>query len=277
MRAFLKIIFRRRDTDFGGHRLKALLAAVLFSLFALSGNSVAQPTNEVRASVQDEPVQAEVRAVLSQYGRFVQHARYGEVWVPSITPQGWHPYPPCHWVKTRQYGWYYDDKTPWGQIVHHYGRWFFDQQIGWAWDPGSEFSPGWVMWRTSPQWVGWAPMSPEQSLQNASSDQFNNSEQWTFVETAKFNNGCEPTQVAPVERVPVLLRQTIWVTTVQYVDGIVVIVLPPYVIGPIVIVNIGFNPWAPWYLVQVMSDFNFAWQKTLNLNVAHVCTPSKPN
>ena len=53
--------------------------------------------------------------------------------------------------------------------------------------------------------------------------------------------------------------------------------LPPYVIGPLVIINIGFNPWASWYLVQVMIDFNFAWQKALNFNVAHVCTPSNPN
>ena len=277
MRTFIEIAFGRRRANPGGGRLKAMLAAVLFGLFALSGSAVAQPTSEVRASVPDEPVQAEVRAVLAQYGRFVQHAHYGEVWVPSVTPQGWHPYPPCHWVKTKQYGWYYDDKTPWGQIVHHYGRWFFDQQIGWAWDPGFEFSPGWVVWRTSPEWVGWAPMPPDQSFQNAPSDQFNNSDQWIFVETAKFNNGCEPTRMAPVERVPVLLRQTKWVTAVEYVDGIIVIVLPPYVIGPIVIVNIGFDPWPAWYMVQMMIDFNFAWQKTLDFNVAHVCTPSKPN
>ena len=146
---------------------------------------------------------------------------------PDRDAANWHPYPPCNWVKTQQYGWYYDDKTPWGQIVHHYGRWFCDQQLGWAWDPGSEFSPGWVVWRTSPEWVGWAPMPPDQSFQNVSSDAFNNSDQWIFVETAKFNNGCELSQVAPVERVPVLLRQTKWVTAVEYVDGIVVIVLPP--------------------------------------------------
>jgi hypothetical protein len=30
-------------------------------------------------------------------------------------------------------------------------------------------------------------------------------------------------------------------------------------------------------MVQMMIDFNFAWQKTLDFNVAHVCTPSKPN
>ena len=78
----------------------------------------------------NEQVSPEFRSVLTQYGKLVQHDRYGEVWVPTVTPEGWHPYAPCHWVKTKKFGWYYDDKTPWGQIVHHYGRWFYDQQIG---------------------------------------------------------------------------------------------------------------------------------------------------
>ncbi len=120
-------------------------------------------------------------------------------------------------------------------------------------------------------------MPPDQAFQNMSSDQFNNSDQWIFVETAKFNVGCEPTRMAPLERVPVLLRQTKWVTAVEFVDGIAVIVLPGYVIGPIVIVNIGFDPWPAWYFVQIMFNFNFAWQNTLIFNVADVCTPSKPN
>src|SRR5450631_716751 len=56
-----------------------------------------------------EQVAAEVRAVLSQYGSFVNHEKYGEVWVPTVTPQDWHPYPPCQWVNSRRYGWYFDD------------------------------------------------------------------------------------------------------------------------------------------------------------------------
>jgi hypothetical protein len=274
MRAIFGINLLRRGVRADGGRLAGVLVALLLSLFTLSASAVAQPSNDVREEVRDEPVQAEARNVLSQYGRFVQHARFGEVWVPTVTPQGWHPYPPCHWVKTKQYGWYYDDKTPWGQIVHHYGRWFWDQQLGWAWDAGSAFSPGWVVWRTSPEWTGWAPMPPDQAFQNASSDQFNLSDQWIFVETAKFNAGCDATQVAPVERVPVLLRQTKWITSYEYVDGIIVIVLPPYLYGPFVNVQIGFDPWPIWFMVQMMKNSNFVWHKTLNPNVANVCTPS---
>ena len=36
---------------------------------------------------------------------------YGEVWIPNVTPAGWHPYPACQWVYTQRIGWYFDDKT----------------------------------------------------------------------------------------------------------------------------------------------------------------------
>ena len=155
----------------------------------------AQTAQDTQPTQRDDPqqpaqVQDDVRNTLSQYGRFVQHQKYGEVWVPTVTPQGWHPYPPCNWVNSKQYGWYYDDKTPWGQIVHHYGRWVYDAQMGWIWTPGLEFSPGWVVWRTSPEWVGWAPMLPDQDVQKISAADFNNAGYWIFVETKKFAQGC---------------------------------------------------------------------------------------
>ena len=134
----------------------------------LSGPFVPNGLTVTSAQAQPAASQADpVRALLSQYGSFVQHPRYGEAWVPTAVPQGWHPYPPCHWVDTKQYGWYYNDETPWGRIVHHYGRWAHDPQLGWIWISGSEFSPAWVIWRTSPQWIGWAPLVPQTDLQTA--------------------------------------------------------------------------------------------------------------
>src|SRR6266545_1281838 len=149
----------------------AALAVFLFSVSSPAVLAQAPATQAPATIVQQQnvaKVQDEVRGVLSQYGRFIQHAKYGEVWVPTVTPQGWHPYPPCNWVNTRKYGWYYDDKTPWGAIVHHYGRWVSDAQMGWIWTPGAEFSPAWVVWRTSPEWVGWAPMLPDEDVQTVS-------------------------------------------------------------------------------------------------------------
>ena len=69
-------------------------------------------------------------------------------------------------------------------------------QMGWIWTPGSEFSPGWVVWRTSPEWVGWAPMMPDQDVQTISASDFNNAGYWIFVETRKFAQGCNGTDRA---------------------------------------------------------------------------------
>lgn len=250
-------------------RAKAIFA-VAFTVLVLSFSSpVAFAQNPAAATPQQAvtQVQDEVRGVLSQYGRFVQHQKYGEVWVPTVTPQGWHPYPPCNWVNTRQYGWYYDDKTPWGQIVHHYGRWVHDAEMGWIWTPGAEFSPAWVVWRSSPQWVGWAPMLPDEDVQTISTADFNNAAYWIFVETQKFAQGCNPATVAPPTQIPVLLTQTTFVTDIQLVGGITVFILPQYIVGPLIDIDIFFSPWPTWFLAQTLIDWNFMWNNFVIVNV----------
>jgi hypothetical protein len=257
------------------------IAATIVALSCASPAAFAQNAQDTQATSaatpqQSSQVQDDVRNTLSQYGRFVQHQKYGEVWVPTVTPQGWHPYPPCNWVNSKQYGWYYDDKTPWGQIVHHYGRWVYDAQMGWIWTPGSEFSPGWVVWRTSPEWVGWAPMLPDQDVQKISAADFNNAGYWIFVETKKFAQGCTGA-IAPAAQVPVLLKQTTYVTDIRYVGGIIVIVLPSYVIGPIVIIDINFGPWPIWFVQQILINWNFVWNNlvVVNVNVTFPCLPKQ--
>ena len=257
------------------------IAATIVALSCASPAAFAQNAQDTQATSAATPPQAsqvqdDVRNTLSQYGRFVQHQKYGEVWVPTVTPQGWHPYAPCNWVNTKQYGWYYDDKTAWGQIVHHYGRWVHDAQMGWIWTPGSEFSPGWVVWRTSPEWVGWAPMLPDQDVQTISTADFNNAGYWIFVETRKFAQGCTGA-IAPAAQVPVLLKQTTYVTDIRYVGGIIVIVLPSYVIGPIVIIDIHFGPWPIWFVQQILINWNFVWNNLVivNVNVAFPCAPKQ--
>src|SRR5262249_61566111 len=83
--------------------------AIAFTIVALSfANSSAFAQNAQDASAPSaatsQPVSQEVRNTLAQYGRFVQHEKYGEVWAPTVTPQGWHPYPPCNCVNSKQYG-----------------------------------------------------------------------------------------------------------------------------------------------------------------------------
>jgi len=250
-------------------RIASTAAIVIFALTfttTLSWFSSTAFAQQAGPQSQAAPASADVKAVLSQYGSFVQHPKYGEVWVPTVTPQGWHPYPPCHWVNTRQYGWYFDDRTPWGQIVHHYGRWAHDQQMGWIWIPGAEFSPGWVVWRTSPQWIGWAPMLPDEDIKTVSVDEFDNGGYWIFVEVAKFTAGCTDTVVAALPQIPALLKQTEYVTEFELVGGVGVFVLPPYILGPLVNIDIVVAPWPAWFFAQVVLDWNWIWNNLVVIN-----------
>ena len=235
-----------------------IAGAMLIASAIMSASPPAQAQSAPPPQGQEQ-VSSDVRAVLSQYGSFVQHQKYGEVWIPSVTPPNWHPYPPCHWVNSRQYSWYYDDKTPWGAIVHHYGRWAYEDTVGWFWVPGAEFGPGWVMWRTSPQWVGWAPTPPDEDVQNGSPDQFNNANYWIFMDAAKFAQGCNETAVVAGQRSLTLVRQTTVVREVEIVNGILVFVLPPYVVGPFIDISVVFDPWPAWYFAQVLLDWNWFW------------------
>ena len=129
-------IFSRRAT--AGFRLAILVACASTVLVPIAFGPAQAQTPPTAASLDQG--QTDVRALLANYGTFVQHPRFGEVWRPGVTPPGWHPYPPCNWVFTKKFGWYYQDPTPWGQVVHHFGRWSNDPQYGWIWIPGDEFA-----------------------------------------------------------------------------------------------------------------------------------------
>ena len=51
------------------------------------------------------------------------------------------------------------------------------------------------------------------------------------------------------------------------------IVLPGYIIGPWVNIQIGFYPWPAWYFTNIIFNLNFVWQNTLIINVNVACTP----
>jgi hypothetical protein len=170
---------------------KRLARAVLIAGLALPAMTLL-PANApfaiTKAHAAGPTTVAEFKSVLAAYGKWGTHDKYGDIWVPTVTPQGWHPYPACQWAYTKE-GWYFNDNTPWGSIVHHYGRWSHDAQIGWFWVPDQDWSPGWVVWRQSDQWVGWAPMPPQQDVQLVSTAEFNNDKLWTFMAADKFRNG----------------------------------------------------------------------------------------
>jgi hypothetical protein len=264
-----------------GIRLPGDVAAVLLCCLMLAGGAFipttgalsqdAAPQEVVAPQPAPEPIADSVRATLGQFGSFVQHPTYGEVWVPTVTPMGWHPYPPCHWVKARQWGLYYDDKTSWGQIVHHYGRWKHDAEMGWIWLPGSEFSPGWVTWRTSPQWIGWAPLPPDEDLKTMSPDEMNSGDHWIFQDASKFIAGCETRAIMPADRIPTLIQKTRFLRNITIYNGIVVFVAPTYIPGPIVDVDVTVAPWPPWFMARIIAYWNWIWKHTTVVVVVNEC------
>lgn len=261
--------------------VRAALAAGLVlpaaALLPIAASALASPAH---AAGQAAPTIADMKQVLQAYGRFVAHDRYGEVWLPDVAPQGWHPYGPCRWTYTQRLGWYYDDPTPWGRIVHHYGRWAHDASLGWVWVAGEEFSPGWVVWRAGEQFTGWAPMPPQVDVQAISAEAFNSDKHWIFVETPKLGSKCDgAAPVMAASSVPTLIHQTKVVTQVRFVEGIGIFVLPPPVVISVVDVNIGvFAPWSPTFIGNVFWAWNWIWNNvTVIVTVNNTCpVPEKP-
>lgn len=260
---------------------RTVLAAGLALSAATFATSVSQPALAQGASSADTvPAQAEAtpadllsaefRQTLERHGSFLTHARYGEVWKPSVTPESWHPYPACYWKNTKEYGWYFDDPTEWGKIVHHYGRWTNDAEHGWIWVPGKEFSPGWVVWRWSQDYIGWAPQMPDQDIKEISADQFNKSGQWIFMDAKKFGKKC--TEILPAAQQTVLLQKTKYITEVRYVGGIGVYVFPDVFVGPYVQIHVYYPPWPVWFFSQWVINLNWIWT-TIDVIFVQNCGP----
>ncbi|HEY2293702.1 MAG TPA: DUF6600 domain-containing protein [Thermoanaerobaculia bacterium] len=96
---------------------------------------------------------------LAPYGNWIQRPSYGWVWAPRAVSAGWQPYRDGHWIWTDQ-GWTWVTDEPYGWATYHYGRWYADPEIGWAWVPGDEWAPSWVSWQEGGDYIGWAPLPP---------------------------------------------------------------------------------------------------------------------
>jgi hypothetical protein len=96
---------------------------------------------------------------LQPYGTWIDHGRYGYVWMPNagsdFVPYGSNGY----WVQTG-YGNTWVSNYSWGWAPFHYGRWFYDDFYGWLWVPDTTWGPAWVTWRSGGGYYGWAPLMP---------------------------------------------------------------------------------------------------------------------
>ena len=96
---------------------------------------------------------------LSPYGSWIEFGDGVYGWKPINMRIGWAPYANGRWIWTSD-GWYWDSYEPFGYIVYHYGRWYFDDYYGWIWIPDYQWAPAWVEWRYDNDYIGWAPLPP---------------------------------------------------------------------------------------------------------------------
>ncbi len=149
--------------------------------------------------------------MLAPYGEWIQLNPYGFVWVPRHMGYRWRPYSNGHWVYT-DYGWTWMSYEPWGDIVFHYGRWGWDNEIGWFWMPDSTWGPAWVTWRSSDQYMGWAPLQPGFNFSlgmNFNSNSLNIPISfWIFVQASQFLDQNLYPYVLPYERNQTIMGYT---------------------------------------------------------------------
>jgi hypothetical protein len=100
---------------------------------------------------------------LSPHGTWHVSADYGQVWQPHVYAADWNPYYDGHWVYS-DCGWAWVSDYRWGAVPYHYGTWVPDPVFGWVWVPGYVWAPSWVVFRTGPDYIGWAPVSPHFSI-----------------------------------------------------------------------------------------------------------------
>lgn len=151
---------------------------------------------------------------LSPYGHWFTYGSYGWCWSPYETRFGWRPYSEGNWAYTDA-GWTWMSSEPFGWATYHYGRWIFDDETGWVWIPDTEWSPAWVAWRESGDWIGWAPLPPgatwDASAGLSWNDEFANQideSAWCFVPANAILDASLGTRILPAPRNRTLLATT---------------------------------------------------------------------
>lgn len=143
--------------------LRITLLTVLLLLGVAAGEGFALPTT-VGVSLNPSTGQTAINLGffyddLAPYGNWVSTPRYGWAWTPANVADTWQPYEDGRWAWTDQ-GWTWISDEPFGWATYHYGRWYDDPSLGWAWVPGNEWAPSWVSFQEGPDYIGWAPLPP---------------------------------------------------------------------------------------------------------------------
>jgi hypothetical protein len=188
----------------------ALLAGAAFASLMISIPIVT--VSSAPAAAQQASISVQFRTALEPYGKWHRHKRWGEVWVPARVSNDWRPYTRGRWVYSDDYGWYWvsaAEEAEWGWVAFHYGRWVNDDEYGWVWIPGNEWGPAWVDWRRGGDYVGWAPLPPEEIVVAYRDEP----DYWTFVRPRDLVAPRINVVILPARQRDVYIRNTVVVNT----------------------------------------------------------------
>jgi hypothetical protein len=160
---------------------------------------------------------------LASYGTWTQQPDYGVCWQPTVETidTDWRPYVDAGQWLSSDSGWYWQSDYTWGWAAFHYGRWAKVPRLGWVWVPGKIWAPAWVAWRSTPSYIGWAPLPPGVSLNvlaqltylgkpAGSHSTFGlSSSAYTFVNTGDLTSRHLPRRVLPANQVNSLVQITV--------------------------------------------------------------------
>jgi hypothetical protein len=135
---------------------KRIIHGVIFITCLLQLTLVLGPARQAWADRHD---MAMFHDALAPYGSWINYGKYGPVWHPHKVASSWRPYLNGRWVPSHA-GWVFETSEPWGWATYHYGNWMPTTNYGWVWSPGSTWYPSTVAWRTSDDYIGWAPIPP---------------------------------------------------------------------------------------------------------------------
>src|SRR5256714_1914101 len=173
---------------------------------------------------------------LDPYGEWRETKDYGYVFQPreAESSRDWRPYTEGHWVYSDA-GWTWVSDEPFGWAAYHYGRWVKLRRVGWVWVPGEEWAPAWVSWRSSKDYVGWAPLPPEARFDRRSgihnwADSYYDigPDQYSFVSCNDFGAEHVRRAVVPQERNVTIVVETTNVTRITFSNTMIVTEGPSY-------------------------------------------------
>jgi hypothetical protein len=184
------------------------LALTVFACITIAACALSASMTIAAITPAHAQVPAEFQSALEPYGSWQLHPRFGEVWMPYDLPPGWRPYTYGRWVYTEEWGWYWvsdEEEADWGWVTFHYGRWAHDRRFGWFWVPGDEWGPAWVDWRRGDDYVGWAPLPPDEAIYEYA----NNPIYWIFLPPRYLVAPRVRTYFLPPQRSVVVFQRTV--------------------------------------------------------------------